>query len=131
MANYLHKAPRRFIGTNCPDIQVLFDKRYNETGPKPTNLRQPKQTQMYQNTEDLIKMMSIYQTTDKTTLNKLILDREDKEDAEKMKILMRNPNWRQVYQQATDEIKTKNDHRRYNYYKQFMAITNDRGINGL
>ena len=75
--------------------------------------------------------MNKYQTTDKTTLNKLILDREDKEDAEKMKILMRIPNWRQVYQQATDEIKTKNDHRRYNYYEQFMAITNDRGINGL
>ena len=41
---------------------------------------------------------------------------------------MRNPNWRQVYQQATDEIKTKNEHKRYNYYEQFMAITNDRGI---
>ena len=83
---------------------------------------------MYQNVEDLIKLMRQYQTTDKNNLNKLILDREEQQDSEKMKVLMRNQNWHNVYQQATDEIKTKNDHRKHNYYEQYMSLTNDRGI---
>ena len=127
MANYLHKSPRKFIGTNCTDIQILFDKNYQTKDQQTPTPKQPKLTQMYQNTEDLIKLMNKYQTTDKSTLNKLILDKKDKEDTEKMKLLMRNPSWRQVYQQAIDEITTKNDHQRYNYFEQFMSITSDRG----
>ena len=129
MTNYLHKPPRKFIGTNCPEIQLLFDKSLQKSDKKrqaPAQ-RPPKVTQMYTNTEELIVLMNKYKTTDKTTLNKLIMDRDDKQDQEKMKYLMRNANWRQVYQQATDEVTTRNDHTQHNYYEQFMQITNDRG----
>ena len=88
--------------------------------------RPPKVTQIYTNTEELIKLMNKYKTTDKTTLNKLILERDEKEDQDKMKYLMRNANWRQVYTQATDEITTRNEFKQHNYYEQFMQITNDR-----
>ena len=71
--------------------------------------------------------MRKYQTTDKNTLNKLIMDRGEDQDGENMNILMRNPNWRNVYQQATEEIKTKDDHQKHNYYEQYMSLTNDRG----
>ena len=127
MANYLHKRPRKFIGTNCPDIQLLFDKNLQNTDKKTPAAKPPKMTQMYQNTEELINLMNKYQTTDKTTLNKLIMDRDDKDDQDKVKYLMRNANWRQVYQRATDEVITRNDHKQYNYFEQFMQITNDRG----
>ena len=82
---------------------------------------------MYQNVDELIKIMRKYQSTDKTTINKLIMDKGDDQDAETMKYLMRNPNWRNVYQQATEEITTKGKHSKYNYYEQFMTMTNDRG----
>ena len=126
MANYLHKSPRKFIGTNCPDIQLLFDKTLQNRDKKTPTKRPPKMTQIYTNTEELIQLMNKYKTTDKTTLNKLILERDEKEDQEKMKYLMRNANWRQVYTQATDEIITRNDFKQHNYFEQFMQITNDR-----
>ena len=81
---------------------------------------------MYQNVDEFIKNMRKYQPTDKTKINKLIMNKGDAQDAETMKLLMRNPHWRKVYQQATEEITTKDKHAKYNYFEQFMTMTNVR-----
>ena len=85
-----------------------------------------KKSKLYQDTEDLVKLMTKYDTTDRATLQGKIHLQHDEQDKDTLKTLIRSTNWPKVYKTATEEraFKMVTDNMK-TYYDIFMSLKTD------
>lgn len=127
-ANYLTKPPRHYMGTNNHTIKVelLKTKAMKTIEPVDTNYthangKEKKKPQMFTDIENLLKLMTTYNTSEKNQLITNIHNSKSEDDKTNITYLIRSNTWNIVYKRAQEEFVHHSINPDYsNYYTLFM-----------
>lgn len=126
-ALYMTKPPKEYLGTNNNNIKLELLKTKAMRVPPPTETvfmanRQRKKPQMYNDIENLLRLMTKYNTSEKNQLiTNVHKDPTNQEDKETITSLIRSNTWNIIYKRSQEEFIHQSINPEFsNYYNLFM-----------
>lgn len=117
-ADYMTLNPRQYLGANNVQIMKLIPSQHDkEEKPNYPTDTKTKPNKLYQDIQDLIKIMHQFKTSEKDNLYKLT---RETRSADRYIELYQSNQWNRIYPSAKEEFTPQNQLQNINYYTWFM-----------